>query len=90
MIVLQWLLAFWVWFAQFGLIYRTINAEIKSKSRIELIENNEIITKRRNLGKLNMINDWAKYHIKELTEEGYIKHIGNPLTGKWVILTSLH
>lgn len=57
---------------------------------MELIQDNENITKEEIGKKLNMTKDGAKYHIKKLTEEGYIKHVGNPLTGKWVIIKSIN
>ena len=37
-----------------------------------------------------MTKDGVKYHIKKLTEDGYIKYEGNSLTGKWVIIKSVN
>jgi len=65
---------------------QSISMDDTKKMILELIENNDKITKAEIGEILNMTKDGAKYHIKKLTEDGYIKHIGNPLTGRWIIL----
>ena len=62
------------------------NIDDTKKRILELIQNDESITKEEIGKKLDMTKDGVKYHIKKLTEEGYIKYIGNSLTGNWVIL----
>lgn len=60
--------------------------ETTQENIIRLIELNPYVTRKELAAKTGFSDSGVKYHLKKLTEEGRIRHIGPTKKGKWEVL----